>query len=93
MKKNSELAPTVFVIFGATGDLAAKKIIPSLWHLFRQGRLPDHLAVIGFSRRTLSNTGFQKMVRETIKKRGEAGIKEKDFLRFFDAFSYHGSRM
>ncbi|QQG46309.1 MAG: glucose-6-phosphate dehydrogenase [Candidatus Niyogibacteria bacterium] len=84
--KNS---PTILTIFGATGDLAAKKIIPSLWHLFRQGRFPDRFSVMGFSRRNLSREEFKKFIRKTLIKRGGAAIKERDFSRFFETFSYH----
>lgn len=83
------LAPVILVVFGVTGDLAAKKIIPSLWHLFQQGRLPKHLSVIGFSRRTLSNEEFKKLLRDAVLKHIETKIKEKEFLRFFKVFSYH----
>jgi glucose-6-phosphate 1-dehydrogenase len=81
--------PTILVVFGATGDLAGKKIIPSLWHLFRHNRLPERLSVIGFSRRNLSRGEFQEFVRDTLAKRGGSEIKESDFLRFFELFSYH----
>ena len=81
--------PTILVVFGATGDLAAKKIIPSLWHLFLQKRLPDRLSIICSSRRRLSDQDFQKLVRDAVKKRGGASIQEEQFLLFFKAFSYH----
>lgn len=80
---------SILVIFGATGDLAAKKIIPSLWRLFQQGSLPDRLGVIGFARRDLSPAAFRTLVREAIEKGGGVGIGEDDFSRFFEFFSYH----
>ncbi|MBI2459736.1 MAG: glucose-6-phosphate dehydrogenase [Parcubacteria group bacterium] len=80
--------PSIFVIFGATGNLAAKKIIPSLWHLFRQGRLPARLAVIGFSRDNLSREEFKKLARQALLKHSDSEIIENDFLRFFENFSY-----
>ncbi len=81
--------PSIFVIFGVTGDLAAKKIIPSLWHLFRQDRLPDRLLVVGFSRRELSSDAFKQLVRDAVLKHGEAELKEDDFLNFFGRFTYN----
>lgn len=83
--------PSILVIFGATGDLAAKKIFPSLWHLFQQKRLPDQLSVIGFSRSDLSAKQFKKLLRDSVEKRG-GEISEEDFPRFFNNFSYHAGR-
>lgn len=85
---SSNNTPSIFVIFGVTGDLAAKKIIPSLWHLFRQGYLSSRFSILGFSRRELSNAEFQKLIREAIEKHGGVVTKEEDFLRFFEFFSY-----
>lgn len=80
--------PSIFVIMGVTGDLAGKKIIPSLWHLYKRDLLPERLSVIGFARRTLSDTEFQSLVRDVVVKHIGKEIKEEDFSRFFTFFSY-----
>lgn len=46
--------PHAFVIFGASGDLARKKIYPTIWWLFRDGLLPDATFVVGFARTQLT---------------------------------------
>ncbi|XP_069738386.1 glucose-6-phosphate 1-dehydrogenase isoform X1 [Phaenicophaeus curvirostris] len=46
--------PHLFIIFGASGDLARKKIYPTVWWLFRDGLLPDVTRVVGFARSELS---------------------------------------
>lgn len=69
---------------GATGDLATHKIIPSLWRLFLQDRLPEGFAVIGFARNALSLEEFQGRVRQILKERGGDG----DVERFLSLFSY-----
>ncbi|MCL5435081.1 MAG: glucose-6-phosphate dehydrogenase [Patescibacteria group bacterium] len=84
----SNNTPTILVIFGVTGDLAEKKIIPSLWRLFQQGLLLDKFNVIGFSRRSLSNEEFKEMVLGAVKKRGGNKFNDKQFTTFFKAFSY-----
>jgi glucose-6-phosphate 1-dehydrogenase len=91
MKKSNTTKeiPSVFVIMGVTGDLAAKKIIPSLWHLFEHKLLPDNLSVIGFARRALSGAEFEKLVRDAVIKHTEKEIKEEDLSNFFTLFSYH----
>ena len=47
---SEDLAPHVLVLFGATGDLAARKLFPGLYKLAAQGRLPEQYAVIGSGR-------------------------------------------
>ena len=83
--------PTILTVFGVTGDLTAKKIIPSLWRLFLRGLLPDRLSVIGFARRPLSGAEFEKLVRDAVAKYGGAEIKKKifSFSRFFHTIWDH----
>ena len=89
--------PTIIIIFGGTGDLSQKKLIPALWHLFMQKRLPNRLSVIGFSRRGLSSEEFRKFAWEAVKKRSIAKIKDEEFSpaspsqggHFLESFSYH----
>ena len=81
--------PTILTVFGVTGDLTAKKIIPSLWHLFLRGLLPERLSVIGFARRPLSGAEFEKLIKDAVAKHSGIEIKEEEFSRFFSFFSYH----
>ncbi|MBS4753492.1 glucose-6-phosphate dehydrogenase [Nocardioides sp. zg-ZUI104] len=61
----SDLPPHVLVLFGATGDLAARKLFPGLYHLAAAGRLPEHLRVIGSGRHSPgSDEEFRDQVRE-----------------------------
>lgn len=50
--------PFVMVIFGATGDLAKKKMIPALFSLFKQKQLPEKFFIVGFARRDVSQKQF-----------------------------------
>lgn len=47
-------APPVIVIFGITGDLSKRKLLPALYHLFSQGLLPEDAKIVGISRRPLT---------------------------------------
>ncbi|MCX6754757.1 MAG: glucose-6-phosphate dehydrogenase [Candidatus Nomurabacteria bacterium] len=87
-KKAINNIPSIFTIFGITGDLAAKKIIPSLWHLFIHNRLPTHLAIIGFSRRELTSDELRHLIISSLDKHIDTKIDEKDFESFFKIFSY-----
>jgi len=82
-------APSIFVIMGATGDLATKKIIPSLWHLFGHDLLPSKLRIIGFSWDTLSDEQFQEFITQSLENHGGVGESAEKLERFFDLFSYH----
>lgn len=80
--------PTILVVFGITGDLATKKIIPSLWHLFEQNLLSDHFSILGFSRRNFSDEKFREFIRSAVVNHGGKKTNENDFSRFFAHFSY-----
>ncbi|WP_298136687.1 glucose-6-phosphate dehydrogenase [Acidiferrobacter sp.] len=55
----------VLLIFGATGDLTRRKLAPALFRLHAQGLLPKGFAVLGASRRPLSNDQFRALMRES----------------------------
>jgi glucose-6-phosphate 1-dehydrogenase len=63
-----KLPPTAAVIFGATGDLTHRKIIPAFYHLAKNGLLPDDFAIIGFARRPKSDDEFRKDLGEALRK-------------------------
>ena len=64
---SNELPPHVLVLFGATGDLAARKLFPGLYRLAAAGRLPQHFAVIGSGRHSPgSDDEFRAHVRDAL---------------------------
>jgi glucose-6-phosphate 1-dehydrogenase len=56
------------VIFGASGDLTSRKLIPSLYQLSRKGRLPENTQIVGFSRTKFSDDEWRKSLAETTAK-------------------------
>ncbi|MFA6601936.1 MAG: hypothetical protein WCT02_03730, partial [Candidatus Paceibacterota bacterium] len=58
--------PTIFVVFGITGDLAARKLLPALLSLFVKRLLPPRFAIVGFSRRSFSREEFRELIRGQI---------------------------
>ncbi|MFI0434575.1 MAG: glucose-6-phosphate dehydrogenase [Parachlamydiaceae bacterium] len=56
----------ILVIFGATGDLTARKLIPALYNLAREGQLPSHFACVGFARRSKTHDEFRDEMLEAI---------------------------
>ena len=57
--------PVTIVIFGASGDLTHRKLVPSLFSLFRKQRLPDGARIVGFARRPFSDQEFAAGLRES----------------------------
>src|SRR3954447_9616999 len=55
-----------FVLFGATGDLAKRKIFPALYNLYVDQKLPQSFSIIGLGRGELSHTDFQEKVKNSI---------------------------
>src|SRR3954451_11075036 len=60
------VAPTTMVIFGASGDLAARKLLPALYHLAHEGALPERFNLIGAARREQTTDQFREVARESI---------------------------
>lgn len=83
--KNSNLLPTIFVIFGATGDLMRRKLAPGLFHLYQKGHLPKLFQVVGFAKDELSSEQFRAQVGEIVKAKapGAAAEEIEKFARFF----------
>jgi glucose-6-phosphate 1-dehydrogenase len=66
-KRSSKVVdPCILVIFGATGDLTARKLFPALYNLQREGQLPHHFACVGFARREKTDEDFRKEMHEAV---------------------------
>ncbi|OGZ16065.1 MAG: glucose-6-phosphate dehydrogenase [Candidatus Lloydbacteria bacterium RIFOXYC12_FULL_46_25] len=76
MNANTINAPTIITIFGATGDLSTRKLIPALFDLYEKGFLPSVFSIVGVARRELSNDAFRDFAKEVILKRGIAHSPE-----------------
>ncbi len=77
--------PHTFVIFGASGDLTQRKLVPALYQLFRKNRLPPDTSVVGFARTAYSHDAWRKLLAESTAK--HAG---KDFTpELWSKFAAH----
>src|SRR5690242_14819115 len=61
-------APCVLVIFGASGDLAKRKLIPAVYEMAREKLLPEKFALVGFARSPMSDEEFRKECRDAMTK-------------------------
>lgn len=62
------LNPTTIIIYGASGDLTKRKLVPALYNSFRKGRLPCEIRIVGFARRPYSNESFRSALMDGIVK-------------------------
>ncbi len=58
--------PCTLVIFGASGDLTSRKLVPALYHLFRAGQMPDPFRIVGFARRPKTDLEWRAELREAL---------------------------
>ena len=70
--------PCVFIIFGASGDLARRKLFPSLFSLFKRGLLGDDTRIVGCGRHVFDDAGFRASLADSLPERNPA--KKADFL-------------
>ncbi len=68
--------PTSLVIFGGTGDLAARKLLPAVYNLRRGGLLPERFAVIGIGRRASDEKRFRRHVHDSIETHSRTGLDD-----------------
>lgn len=80
--------PTVFIIYGATGDLMAKKIVPALFHLYKKGKFPNLFKIIGFSRRNLTEEQFIAHVHAILIKHSKEKMTNEQIEKFLTYFLY-----
>ena len=80
--------PCVLVIFGASGDLTRRKLVPAIWQLAQQGRLPERFALVGVARSEMSVDDFRARMGDALKEFVGAGGDEVDsFLSRLDYLS------
>ncbi|VDM61215.1 unnamed protein product [Angiostrongylus costaricensis] len=73
--------PYVFVIFGASGDLAKKKIYPTLWWLFRDSLLPINTTIVGFARSDLTMAKLRASFEKACKIHDGEKQKFEEFIK------------
>ena len=59
-----QVEPCSIVIFGASGDLTARKLVPALYHLFVEKQLPSPVRIIGFARREKSDEAWRAELKQ-----------------------------
>ena len=83
--------PTTLVIFGASGDLARRKLLPALYNLAHEGALPERFNLIGVSRRELSDDEFRTQAREAIAEFSRSKPSDEVLDGLIERMSYIGN--
>jgi glucose-6-phosphate 1-dehydrogenase len=82
--------PFTLVIFGASGDLTRRKLVPAVYSLFREGLLPESFAIVGFARREKSDDVFRTEMREAVTSFARRGLcDDACWERFASRLLYH----
>src|SRR5690606_4963887 len=68
--------PSGLVIFGVTGDLARKRLMPAVYDLANRGLLPPGFALVGFARRDWVDEDFEQVVHDAIKENARTPFRE-----------------
>lgn len=62
----SDIEPTIIIVYGATGDLAHRKIFPALYNLLRNEQMPGSCSIVAFARRSFTDDAFRTDIRAAI---------------------------
>src|ERR1700686_5192852 len=86
---NTQREPIVMVIFGAGGDLTWRKLVPALYNLFLDRRLPERFAIVGVARHEMDDNAFRQRLREGVdlfSRRGK--VEEQSWNEFAARLAY-----
>jgi glucose-6-phosphate 1-dehydrogenase len=79
---------TSLVIFGATGDLAKRKLLPALYNLAHEGSLPERFNLVGFSRREKADEQYRSIAEEAIRSNSRTEVDETVLAALLDRLRY-----
>jgi glucose-6-phosphate 1-dehydrogenase len=80
--------PNCFIIFGASGDLTRRKLLPALYRLFTQHMLPSGFSVIGVARRPISDDEFRAQMCRAVEEETGAPVDDAAWRRFAAGLCY-----
>ena len=89
LSKHRGAPPTVIVIFGASGDLTARKLVPAIFNLGLDNLLPGEFHLIGYGRKPIKDEDFRKMMDEAIGVHSRRSLNKEVWERVRQNISYH----
>lgn len=81
-------SPFAFVVFGATGDLAKRKLIPAIYALALDNLLPENFRIIAIGRRDYSSEIFRNMMEDAVKQYSQRDFLEEAWIRIRNLVTY-----
>lgn len=81
--------PTVIVIFGASGDLTARKLAPAIFNLSKDGLLPSCCHLIGYGRSEMSDDAFRQYLKKSLESHSRRKIEEENWNSLSANISFH----
>jgi glucose-6-phosphate 1-dehydrogenase len=87
-RKGQPPGPCLMVIFGASGDLTKRKLIPALYNLLRGGYLPENFAVVGFAFDAMTTEQFRESITTAAHELSEAPVEPESWGRFVERLYY-----
>lgn len=89
METNDQIEPTVFIIFGGAGDLTWRKLVPSLFDLFQDQRMPADFSIIVVDRIALNDEKLRRKLHDGVKQFARWGMeKNSDWVKFAKHIRY-----
>ncbi|MER3468266.1 MAG: glucose-6-phosphate dehydrogenase, partial [Thermoflexus sp.] len=88
MSDRGAIPPFVLTIFGASGDLAWRKLLPALFDLHADGWLPGRWAVIGLARSPLDDVAFRARARDGVARFARRPAEDSRWSAFAERLSY-----
>jgi glucose-6-phosphate 1-dehydrogenase len=80
--------PCGMVIFGVTGDLATKKLMPAIYDLASRGLLPPGFSLVGFARRDWADQDFAQIVHDAVKQHSRTEFREEVWQQLAEGFRF-----
>lgn len=87
--KNRAAPPTILVIFGASGDLTGRKLLPAIFNLGVDELLPEEFHLIGFGRKQIEDEEFKKSAADSIAEHSRRGLKKETWEKISKTTCYH----
>ena len=84
--------PTSIVIFGASGDLTQRKLVPSLFNLYRKGRMPKEFHIVGYGGTAFTDDQFRTHLKEGLEKFASFKYKSEEWDSFAASLAYQRGR-
>ncbi len=89
LSKHRGAPPTIIVIFGASGDLTARKLLPAIYNLEVDNLLPPDFFLIGFGRKPLSDDDFRSFAQENVAQHSRRDLEDPIWERLGSRIMYH----